>query len=77
MLSKYYSGNDMGEIWRKFYKIAPFYDDKKEALKKIAIEQQKLELSYPVFNSIKEVMNSGLDVGDKFYFKGRLAVKNA
>ena len=75
VLNKYYTGNDVNEVWSKFYKFAPYSDDKKEVMKKIALEQQKLEMQYPIFDNIKDVLEADLDVGDKFYFKGRLAIK--
>lgn len=75
VLKQYYNGNDEKEIWNKFCVLAPFSDNKKETLKKIAMDQQMLELSYPHFSSWSEVVEADLNEGDKFYFKGRLAQK--
>ena len=75
ILMQYYSGNNEEEIWKKFYQIALFSDDKKNVLKNIAKAQQKTELSYPRYDSLREVEQAGLAEGDKFYFRGRLSVK--
>ena len=75
ILKIYYNGNDDNEIWEKFYKKAPFCEDKRGLLKKLAIEQQKIELNYPNFNSWAEVLDADLGENDKFYFRGRLARK--
>ena len=75
VLKQYYTGRDEAGVWKKFSEVAPYSEDKKDVLKKIAMMQQKLELSYPIFNSWSEVAGANLKVGDKFYFKGRLAQK--
>ena len=75
LIKQYYRGNDEANIWQRFYKEAPYVADKKELLIKIAKNEQSLELSYPKFDSWAEVVTSDLSVGDKFYYRGRLAVK--
>lgn len=71
----YYTGRNQTEIWQKFAQEAPYVEDKKALLKQIATAYQRRELSYPQFNSIDELQASDLARGEKFYYKGRLAVK--
>lgn len=73
VIKQNYNGSSEDDIWKRYYKEALFVENKKEALKKIAQEQQKLELSYPSFDSWVELIESDLEKGDRFYFKGRLA----
>lgn len=75
LIKLYYNGGLENEIWEQFYKKAPFCDDKKSLLREIAVEQQKKELNYPMFNNWAEVIDANLGEDDKFYFKGRLAKK--
>ena len=75
VLNQYYKGNNEEEVWQNFYKLALFSDNKKEVLKNVARAQQRIELSYPKFNSLREVELAGLNSGDKFYLNGRLTVK--
>ncbi len=73
-LRETYRGSEEGEIWQRFFREAPNAEDKKSALVKIASEQQRRELGYPRFNTYSELERAGLEKGDKFYYKGRLAV---
>ncbi len=73
-LQSAYSGTDVLPIWKKYAQTAPYSDDKIETMRQIARDMQRKELSYPQFNSYEELMNADLAPGDKFYFKGRLAV---
>ena len=73
VIKQNYNGYNEEDIWKRYYKEALYADDKKEVLRKIAQQQQKIELSYPSFDSWVELLESDLQVGDKFYFKGRLA----
>lgn len=75
LLRQYYSGNNEEEVWENFYKQALFSDNKKEVLKNVARQQQRIELGYPKFNSLREVEEASLNTGDKFYLNGRLTVK--
>ena len=75
VFNQFYKGAQKEEVWRDFYKQAPFVDDKVGLLKNIAKRQSNLEMFYPSFDSWAEVLDADLDVGDRFYFKGRLAVK--
>lgn len=75
LLRNVYTGYNEQEIWRKFYEKAPYAEDKKALFKQIAIEEQKRELSYPQFDTLAELEAAGLETGERFYFKGRLAVK--
>lgn len=75
VFNQFYKGAQKEEVWRDFYKQAPFVDDKVSLLKNIAKRQSNLEMFYPSFDSWAEVLDADLDVGDRFYFKGRLAVK--
>ncbi len=69
-----YSGNDVFPIWEKYAQVAPYNEDKIETMRKIAREMQRKELNYPRFDSYEELIQADLAPGDKFYFKGRLAV---
>ena len=73
-LQSAYSGTDVLPIWKKYAQTAPYSEDKIETMRQIARDRQRKELSYPQFNSYEELMNADLAPGDKFYFKGRLAV---
>ena len=73
-LQSAYSGSDVLPIWRQYAKVAPYSDDKMETMRQIAREMQKKELTYPKFETAEELMQADLAPGDKFYFKGRLAV---
>lgn len=75
VLKNVYTGQNERDIWRKFYAKAPYAEDKKALFKQIAAEEQRRELSYPQFSSLEELENAQLLKGEKFYFKGRLAVK--
>lgn len=75
VLKNVYTGNNEREIWRRFYAKAPYAEDKKALFKQIAAEEQRRELSYPQFSSLEELEEAQLLKGEKFYFKGRLAVK--
>lgn len=75
VLKNVYVGLNEGEVWQQFYEQAPFVEDKKALLKQIGARQQRLELSYPQFNSLAELEAADLLKGEKFYFKGRLATK--
>lgn len=70
-----YTGNNQADVWMKFYQKAPYVEDKKALLKQIALAEQRKELSYPQFTTLDEVQNAHLERGEKFYYKGRLAVK--
>ena len=54
---------------------APFVEDKKKLFKSIASNIRKRELKYPYYDSLEQVNKSKLSKGDKFYYKGRLAMK--
>lgn len=73
-LQSAYSGSNVLPIWRQYAKVAPYSDDKMETMRQIAREMQKKELTYPKFETTEELMQADLAPGDKFYFKGRLAV---
>ena len=73
-LKSSYSGSGERRIWERFAKEAPYAEDKTAVMRRIATEEQKRELSYPQFETYDEVMQAGLAPGDRFYFKGRLAV---
>ncbi len=75
VLKNAYVGFDERNVWRKFYEKAPYVEDKKALMRQIAMAEQKKELSYPQFDTLAELESSGLGVGERFYFKGRLAVK--
>ena len=75
ILRQYYRGGNYNAVWERYFKEAPYVEDKKSLLVKIASQEQSLELSYPKFDNWAEVEASDLDVGDKFYYRGRLAVK--
>ncbi len=75
VLKNVYTGNDEREVWRRFYAKAPYAEDKKALFKQIAAEEERRELSYPQFDTLAELEDAGLLRGEKFYFKGRLAVK--
>lgn len=72
-LKNVYTGVDEAEIWRRFYKEAPYVEDKKGLFLRIAKERQQVELNYPRFESEAEVFDAGLEKGDRFYLRGRLA----
>ena len=74
VLKNTYSGQDVMPLWKQFVKDAPNSDDKLETMRKIATFAQKKELAYPRFDSLDELQLADLAPGDKFYFKGRLAV---
>lgn len=76
-LKSSYSGSGERRIWERFAKEAPYAEDKTAVMRRIATEEQKRELSYPQFETYDEVMQAGLAPGDRFYFKGRLAVMKA
>lgn len=73
-LQSVYSGSDVLPIWQKYAQIAPYNDDKLETMRQIARDMQKKELTYPHFDTYDELLQADLAPGDKFYFKGRLAV---
>ncbi len=75
VLKNVYTGHNERDVWRRFYAKAPYVEDKKALFKQIAAEEERKELSYPQFDTLAEVENAGLLKGEKFYFKGRLAVK--
>ena len=75
VLNQFYNGSQKEDVWKEFYKQAPFVEDKIGLLKNVAKRQNNLEMSYPSFDSWAEVLDADLDVGDKFYFRGRLAEK--
>lgn len=75
VLKTVYTGSNEREVWRRFYEKAPYAEDKKALFKQIAAEEQRRELSYPQFSSMAELEEANLLKGEKFYFKGRLAVK--
>ena len=72
---QFYNGSLDNEVWKEFYKKAPFVEDKKGLLKDVARKQMKKEIFYPRFDSWDEVLEANLEQGDKFYFRGRLAVR--
>lgn len=74
VLKNTYSGQDVMPLWKQFVKDAPNSDNKLETMRKIATLAQKKELAYPRFDSLDELQLADLAPGDKFYFKGRLAV---
>ena len=74
-LDKAMSVNSKKEIWQKFISKAPFVEDKKKLFKSIASNIRKRELKYPYYDSLEQVNKSKLSKGDKFYYKGRLAMK--
>ena len=63
------------EIWKKFISKAPFVEDKKKLFNSIASTIKKRDLKYPYFDSVSQVNKSDLSKGDRFYYKGRMAVK--
>ena len=75
ILKQYYRGVNDNVVWERYFNEAPYVEDKKGLLIKIASQEQSLELSYPKFDNWAEVEASDLGVGDKFYYRGRLAVK--
>ena len=75
VLNQIYNGSQKEDIWKEFYKLAPFAEDKVSLLKNIAKRQSNLEMYYPRFDSWAEVLDADLAQGDIFYFKGRLAKK--
>lgn len=75
LVKNFYTGSDEKGVWQRFYDEAPYVDDKKALLKKIAAEEERKELSYPQFDNFAEVEAAGLEKGEKFYLRGRLAVR--
>ena len=75
ILKEHYNGGEENEVWRKFYKDVFFVKDKKELLMNIAKRQMKKEIFYPSFDNWNDVLKADIEKGEKFYFKGRLAVK--
>lgn len=73
-LQSVYSGSDVLPIWKKYAQSAPYSEDKLETMRRIARDMQKKELSYPRFDTFQQLQQADLAPGDKFYFKGRLAV---
>lgn len=69
-----YGGSDEQRIWQRYAAAAPYAEDKKAAMRQIAAEEQRRELSYPQFDTYEELAAAGLEPGDRFYFRGRLAV---
>ena len=74
-LDKSISSSGKKEIWQKFVVKAPFVEDKRKLFNSIASDVRKRELKYPYFDSINQLSNNNLSKGDKFYYKGRMAVK--
>lgn len=77
VLKNVYTGTNERDIWQKFYEKAPYAEDKKALFKQIAAEEQRRELSYPHFDTLAEVEAADLEAGEKFYYRGRLAIKGA
>lgn len=75
MLGTYYTGGDESAVWQRFCDEAPYAEDKKALFRKIAAEEERKVLSYPQFDSYAEVEAAGLEKGDRFYLRGRLATK--
>lgn len=76
ILKKQYAEVDSNVVWKRFYNFAPYVENKKEFFRTIASEERRKVLNYPYFESLDEVENAGLNIGDKFYFNGRLATKS-
>ncbi len=76
MMKNFYTGSDENAVWQRFYNEAPYADDKKALFKKIAEEEERRELFYPQFDTFAEVEAANLAKGEKFYLRGRLAVKS-
>lgn len=74
-LRQVYSGGDEQRVWQKFAAVAPYSEDKHNAMRQVAAEEQRRELALPRFETYDEVAEAGLEPGDRFYFRGRLAVK--
>ena len=72
LLRKHYAEADSSIVWNRFYKQAPFVENKKELFRSIASEERRKVLNYPNFDNIEEVESAGLNSGDKFYLNGRL-----
>ena len=70
-----YFGKDKKDIWKKFAGLAPYSSDKRSLLRKLAGEKMRSELLLPRFETWQDVKKANLEAGDKFYFRGRLAVK--
>lgn len=76
VMNNIYSGRDKMTVWQKFLKEAPFVQDKKGLMQKVAAGAQKQELRIPRFSSIEELKGANLSYGQKFYLNGRLAIKS-
>ena len=74
-LDKAINSDSKKEIWKKFISKAPFVEDKKKLFNSIASTIKKRDLKYPYFDSVSQVNKSDLSKGDRFYYKGRMAVK--
>jgi hypothetical protein len=69
------SSSSKKEIWQKFISKAPFVEDKKKLFNSIASTIRKRDFKYPYFDSIAELNKTNLSKGDRFYYKGKMAVK--
>lgn len=75
VLKNVYTGANERGVWQKFYEKAPYAEDKRALFKQIAAEEQRRELSYPHFDTLAEVEAADLEAGEKFYYRGRLAIR--
>jgi hypothetical protein len=69
-----YYGNRTDEIWQRFYQEMPYAEDKVAVMRRLAATAQRKELMLPRFDNYEEVLKAHLNSGDKFYFRGRLAM---
>ncbi len=75
ILAGYFTAGDDKAVWQRFYEEAPYADDKTALFRRIAAEEERKILAYPQFDSYAEAEAAGLEKGDKFYLRGRLAEK--
>lgn len=75
LLGNYFVSGGESDVWQRFCDEAPYADDKKALFKRIAADVERKVLAYPQFDTYAEVENAGLEKGEKFYLRGRLAVK--
>lgn len=73
-LKSIYPGGDEETVWQRFCAEAPYAEDKGALMRKLAEDAVRKDSLLPHFDSVAALRRAGLGVGEKFYFKGRLAV---